>query len=142
MFADHPLVGVGLGSFSKVASASYASLLPEGGGYTTESHTAIVTVLAELGVVGAALLAWLALATYRAYRRASRSSDSVRPYAAACFVALVAVVGSAQAEGNMLESPLLWTLLGMLVAVSGPVAARATRDRLTVRSPRASGGPA
>ena len=56
MFADHPIFGIGFGAFSQaLAGGAYAGLVPPGVA-TTASHTSLVTIVAETGVVGLALV--------------------------------------------------------------------------------------
>src|SRR2546429_7016092 len=55
MFADHPLVGVGFGGYQNAMLTTYRSSLPQGY-IDSVSHTSLVTVLAEQGVLGALLL--------------------------------------------------------------------------------------
>ena len=65
MFRDHPLFGVGLGGFQKsflTHYISYKTAIPYVKGVTL-SHTTILTIAAELGLVGLAALAlvWVAV---------------------------------------------------------------------------------
>ncbi|WP_407314656.1 O-antigen ligase family protein [Desulfosporosinus sp. SB140] len=70
MFRDHPLFGVGLGGFQKsflTNYLSYKTAIPYVQGVTL-SHTTILTIAAELGIVGLAALAWVWVAIFRALK--------------------------------------------------------------------------
>lgn len=102
-----PAVGVGTGGFA----ASYAeTLTADERRHATVfvSHTAPVTVLAELGLVGIGLLAWLAAAAWRVL------SDRRRPGAwtrAVIGAMLAGVVVHSLLTGALLEDPIVWALL-------------------------------
>ncbi|KLU66904.1 O-antigen ligase [Desulfosporosinus acididurans] len=67
MFHDHPLFGVGLGGFQKsflTNYPSYKTVIPYVQGVTL-SHTTILTIAAELGIVGLTALALVWLAIFR-----------------------------------------------------------------------------
>ena len=120
MYKDHPVLGVGFGSFGKVAFEGYREFLPYGGRRAPLflSHTALVTVMAELGTVGLALTFWIFGAAYKSFKQILIAGEEPRKtYALACFVALVLIVLSAQSEGRMFEEPILWVFLGMLIAL-------------------------
>ena len=118
IFQDHMLVGAGLGSFQTVALSEYADLLPFGGTYATLSHSALVTVMAELGIVGLVVTALVFGSVFRSFSAVLHTGSSeTRWYALGCFAGIVLVVISAQAEGRMFEDPLLWVLMGLLVGL-------------------------
>ncbi|KJS78904.1 MAG: polymerase [Desulfosporosinus sp. BICA1-9] len=67
MFTDHPVVGVGLGGFQKMFLTQYLYLktvIPDVEGATL-SHTTLLTIAAELGLIGLAALTWVWLALMR-----------------------------------------------------------------------------
>jgi O-antigen ligase len=53
MWIDSIFFGHGFGNFSSVAVERYSEYLPYQGNYVTHSHTYLMTVLAELGLIGA-----------------------------------------------------------------------------------------
>lgn len=129
MFKEHPAFGIGLGSFGKVASEDYREFLPYGGEAANLSHTALVTVTAELGIVGLALTLWIFGATYKSFKATlTAGKEPHKTYALTCFVAIPIIVLSAQSEGRMFEEPILWVFLGMLIAL----------ERLTLRESMSS----
>lgn len=118
MFRDHPALGVGFGSFIKVAEEHYREFLPYGGLHVSASHTSLVTVMAELGTVGLALTLWIFGAAYKSFKQILRAGKEPHTtYALTCFVAIPLIVLSAQSEGRMFEEPILWVFLGMLIAL-------------------------
>jgi O-antigen ligase len=113
-----PVVGVGTGGFA----VRYAeTLTPDERRHATVfvSHTAPVTVLAELGIVGAAFFAWLIAATLRVFsdRRAPRAWTR-----AVMGAILAAVFTHSLLTGSLMEDPIVWALLaaGCAVATVGP----------------------
>jgi putative inorganic carbon (hco3(-)) transporter len=118
IYSDHPILGVGLGGFETIALRDYSGFLPQHGRYVTLSHTALVTVMAELGTVGLILTLWIFIAVFISFRRIrNRNSGLVGSFALSCFVAIIFVVLSAQSEGRMFEEPILWIFMGMLIAL-------------------------
>ncbi len=112
MFANHPLTGVGLGGFQHAMLTTYRSFLPAG--YTDSvSHTSLVTVLAEQGIIGFGLivlflvvLAWEALAARR--RDDPWSFWSILPA-----TLIIPIFLYSQFEARFIQEPYLWVALGM-----------------------------
>lgn len=122
MFLAHPVAGVGFGSFGSVALTDFRAYLPYHARYVYLSHTALVTVLAELGTVGMALTFWIFGAVYKAFRNIRASGlEPYSTYALGLLVAIICIVLSGQSEGRMFEEPILWVFMGMLVALDRPV---------------------
>jgi O-antigen ligase len=118
MYRDHKALGVGFGAFEDVALREYREFLPYGGRHITLSHTALVTVLAELGTLGMLLTLGIFVAAFLSFRTVWRLQKV--PHASlalSCFVAIVVIVLSAQSEGRMFEEPMLWVFMGMLIAI-------------------------
>lgn len=109
--ADHPLLGVGAGGFSR----EYARRLgiPGRDPKRVASHTTPVTVAAEEGVVGLALFGWLLaaalLATLRGLGRGFTSRVSL-----ATGVVLVAIAVHSLFYSAFFEDPMTWALLGLV----------------------------
>jgi len=116
VFADHPLVGVGVGSQPLAAqnkSASSVSLKKD------TSHTTPLTVAAELGILGiAAYLAWLAGA-FVTLRRAWKRDPTIGLSLAAVFAVLF--VHSLSYSG-FFEDPITWGSLALAAACLPPAA--------------------
>jgi hypothetical protein len=108
---DHPLVGVGAGGFSH----EYARRLgiPGKDPKRVASHTMPVTVAAEGGIVGLALLGWLLtaafLSTLMGLGRGFTSRVSL-----ATGVVLAAIAVHSLFYAAFFEDPMTWALLGLV----------------------------
>ncbi|MCC6383127.1 MAG: O-antigen ligase family protein, partial [Dehalococcoidia bacterium] len=140
MWKDSPLVGVGSGNYQHALVTSYLHLIPTWA-RTTLSHTSFVSILAELGVVGAAIFLFVAfrvgLTVVLAYFRTKVVYN--RLMTGWLGAGLLGIVFHSQSEGRLLDEPYLWLLLAILVAfetgaafTARPPAARA-RARGRVR---------
>ncbi|MCG1024843.1 O-antigen ligase family protein [Dehalobacter sp.] len=126
IFKDHPLIGTGLGTFETVFKQGYFDLMNIPGG-ATRSHTTILTIASELGVVGltvltaiwAAILIRLArlfslghdyLGMFRDYKNEYFAGTGYVLWAATVFI-------SSQAEGRFFEDPIFWLSCAMLVVL-------------------------
>lgn len=122
MFTDHPIVGVGLGGFQKMFLTHYLSFktaIPDAEGATL-SHTTLLTIAAELGLIGLAALAWLWLALVRVLRRlrkAGLDQDGFEPYlpGVGYFLWITTVFISSQAEARFFEDPIIWISMAMML---------------------------
>jgi hypothetical protein len=103
----HPLVGAGLGGFARAAVAGTAHPYRLKG---AASHTTPVTVIAELGPLGAAAYAWLLGALVRTGVRARRAPGLSRTLLAA----LVAIFASSLFYDSFFEDPTMWILAALL----------------------------
>ena len=123
MFTDNPLMGVGAGHFQDALVSSYIHILPEWARGTTLSHTSIVTVMAELGLLGLAMLGFvcvrLALTLRSLFRRVpGRFNRLMVGWLAASFIG---IFFHSQSEGRLLEEPFLWVLIAITIALeTGP----------------------
>jgi O-antigen ligase len=112
---DHPIVGTGVGGFSREYQRRLG--IPGRDPKRVASHTTPVTVAAEGGIVGLALLAWLAaaafLATLRGLGRGFTSRVSL-----ATGVVLVAIAVHSLFYAAFFEDPMTWALLGLVGLVS------------------------
>jgi O-antigen ligase len=112
MFVEHPLTGVGFGGFQHAMLTDYKSFLPKG--YTDSvSHTALITVLAEQGLLGVLLflaflvaLAWEALA-------ARRRPDRWAFWSTLAATLVIPIFLYSQFEARFLQEPYLWLALGL-----------------------------
>ena len=128
MFTDHPFFGVGLGGFQEAFLTHYISLktaIPDAEGATL-SHTTILTIAAELGLMGLAALAWVWVALVRVLRRlrqAGLDRDGFERYipGVGYFLWIVTVFVSSQAEGRFFEDPMIWISMGMMFCLLGKV---------------------
>jgi O-antigen ligase len=115
----HPLIGVGTGGFVE----GYARELGHGK-KGRASHDAPITVAAENGVPGLALLGWLlAAALWMPFRR-NRGSTATDRARLVFGLALLAIVVHSLFYSALLEDPLFWAAIALsAVALREPVAA-------------------
>jgi O-antigen ligase len=115
MFEDHPISGVGYGAYQHSLLTTYRSFLPHG--YTDSvSHTAVVTVMAEQGIIGAALLAAFLLLLAREAWLARSRADDWAVWATIAAAMVVPIFMYSQFEARFLQEPYLWLALGMFYA--------------------------
>jgi O-antigen ligase len=120
---DHPVVGVGTGSFKR-AYAERTGLRGEEP-KKAASHSTPVTVVAETGVLGLVLLSWLGLASlWPAFRARGRTGAGRVALVAALTLGAIAV--HSLFYNALFEDPTTWALMG-LVAVA--LAARSREER-------------
>lgn len=120
MVRDHPVTGIGVGAFGVAFTTIYPYFNPYSTFYVSLSHTAVLTVLAETGLVGFTVLYFLFGKTLQRGWDISRTLNHERlRFLSACIVAgVIAIFVSAQGEGRLYEEPLLWILWAMLVSIS------------------------
>jgi len=107
----HPLVGVGAGGFK----LSYASITGLKGKEpkAAASHDTPITVAAETGLPGLALLVWLVVAGLVLAFRRNPVADATGRARAALGLALVAIVVHSLFYDSLLEDPLFWGALAL-----------------------------
>lgn len=114
MFLEHPFSGVGLGNFQWAIEQPYSYILPYIG-VVSRSHTTLVTVAAEMGILGIlAMLLFLAAFLIKNFR----TSGKTRNYMLAANAAVLVIWLSSQGEGRFFEDPLLWAFWGLSLAVA------------------------
>ena len=108
LFLHHPLLGVGTGSFA----AAYAR---ETGRPTklAASHDAPITVAAETGLPGIALLGWLLVLVFSLPFRANRGETATGRARLGLGLGLVAIVVHSLFYNALLEDPLFWGLIAL-----------------------------
>lgn len=118
-FRARPLAGVGVGGQPEASAEESGRGSPS----RNASHTTPLTVLAELGVVGFALYAWLLGAATWALRLVGRRD---RTLAAGLTAVLGILVVHSLLYAGFFEDPVTWGVLGLAAAVlaSPPPAAR------------------
>jgi len=112
--ADHPLLGVGTGGFKR----AYADRTGLQGRDPKKaaSHSTPVTVAAETGIPGLALLAWLGFASLgSAFRPQGRSTAGA---ALAAGLTLGAIAVHSLFYNAFFEDPTTWGLLGLIAFVA------------------------
>lgn len=120
MFKDHPLAGVGAGSYQQAFVDDYIGFKnPKIKANVTISHTSVVTIAAELGIAGLAATAFLAC---RWLSLALRTARAARGPLRATVLGLLAVTAvvllSSQTEGRLFEDPYLWLAMGLVEAAA------------------------
>lgn len=119
MFLDNPLMGVGTGNFQNQLITNYKNLIPYWGFDVSLSHTSVITIAAENGLLG---LAALGFAIARITSAVARTYFATRDRFTRLFtgwlgVGLLAIFLESQSEGRLLDEPYLYLLLSILVAV-------------------------
>ena len=122
MFLDNPLYGLGLDSFRTAMEGPYNSFVWQGH-RDLLSHTSLMTLLAELGAIGMAVLAFLlyrwAKTCWNVYRAADKADRADKALIAGLAASLLVIFLSSQAEGRLFEDAYLWLFLGLTVAIAG-----------------------
>lgn len=132
-----PVTGVGLGAFAK----EYRDSLPRSTVVRTRvfiSHTAPVTVLAELGVVGFGLFVLLLLsATWVLWRASRRTGGSAGLAQWTVLAILIGIFVHSLLYSALFEDPYVWALaaVGVALGVAKPVAVPATTQSMPVVAP-------
>ena len=112
MFVDHPVSGVGLGGFQHAMLTAYKSFLPPG--YTDSvSHTSLVTLLAEQGLIGVLLFTAFLLALAWEALGARRRPDRWAFWSTLPATLVIPIFLYSQFEGRFLQEPYLWLALGL-----------------------------
>jgi O-Antigen ligase len=115
-FEERPFVGVGVGGQPRASS----EIAGKGSPSRNASHTTPLTILAELGVVGFALYAWLLAATAWALVLVSRRD---RAYGVGLAATLLALVVHSLLYAGFFEDPLTWGVIGLAAAALAGVRA-------------------
>ncbi len=118
IWAAHPVVGGGLGSFA----TDYSARLNAGELRKTRvviSHNAPVTILSEGGAIGFGLFAWLGvLAVIIGMRGARDRDDDVGVPATMMLAGIVGIVVHALLYSALIEDPYTWVLAAGLVVLA------------------------
>jgi O-antigen ligase len=133
MFVDHPVTGVGAGGYQKAFDDDYYSYKdPTIKANVTISHTSVVTIMAELGLIGLAAVAFVTV-RWTAYLRdlLGRAPVDLKAVLIGMTMLSVIIFLSSQTEGRFLEDPYLWFAGGIVVAVEAIVRGRPEPDSET-----------
>lgn len=141
MFVHNPIVGVGSGNYQHSLVTTYLYLVPDWA-RTTLSHTSLISLVAELGLMGLALFLFVALRIMITLVRTYFATDV--PYNRLMIgwlaSSLIGILLVSQSEGRLFDEPYLWVLFAITIAVeTSPKLAGRKRDDLT---PGAVGAPA
>jgi O-antigen ligase len=106
----HPLIGVGTGGFVEAYHKQQHAAKKD-----SASHDAPITVAAELGVPGLALLVWLLAVALALPFRGNRGTTATERARLAFGLALTAIVVHSLFYDALFEDPLFWALLALSV---------------------------
>ena len=112
MFVDHPIFGIGFGGFSDALKGAYSGLVPPGVD-TTASHTTLITILAETGLVGMAIVLVAGFSFARSAVRARVRGPIERTLGLAPVIGLLVILLASQFSSRLFEEPYLWLFLGL-----------------------------
>jgi len=113
MFIENPWNGVGLGNFQWAIEQPYHYLVPWSDA-VTRSHTSLVTVAAEMGILGiVSMFAFLLIIAGMNLRVLNR----MNVYAQAVTISVFVVWLSSQGEGRFFEDPMVWAFWGLSLAI-------------------------
>jgi O-antigen ligase len=130
MAADHPIFGVGFGGYQHAILTTYRRFLPPA--YTDSvSHTSMVTVLAEQGIIGALLMLAFLVQLAREALAARARRDAWSLWVTVPAVVVIPIFMYSQFEGRFFQEPYLWLALGMFYSalMLATRQAQATHDR-------------
>ena len=134
MFKDNPIYGVGSGNYQHALLLSYINLIPDWA-RTTLSHTSLISILAEQGILGAAMFGFvgLRLAIVMTRKFLFAADPFVRLITGWLGVSFIGIVLHSQSEGRLIDEPYLWLLLGVFVALETVPAFASERDLAELR---------
>lgn len=112
MFIDHPIFGIGFGTFSQALQGPYSGLVPPGIDITA-SHTTLITILAETGLVGLAIVLVAGFSFARSAVQARLRGPVERTLALAPVIGILVIVLASQFSSRLFEEPYLWLFLGL-----------------------------
>jgi O-antigen ligase len=145
MFLDNPLIGVGSGNYQHALIVTYRYLIPSWAEVTL-SHTSIISILAETGLLG--LLAFLfvsvrvGVGVVRTYYATKNHYN--RLITGWLGVSLLGIVFHSQSEGRLFDEPYIYLLLAILVAIetgaafadrAAPVSVSSSTEPVAAREP-------
>ncbi len=109
-FKERPIAGVGIGGQPHASS----EIVRKGSPSRNASHTTPLTILAEFGVIGFALYAWLLAAAAWALLKVARHD---RAFGVGLAAVLLTLVVHSFLYAGFFEDPLTWGVLGLAAAV-------------------------
>ena len=113
MGLDHPVFGVGFGGYQHALLTTYNRFLPAI--YTDSvSHTSIVTVFAEQGVIGLLLVIAFLVQLAREALAARNGQNAWSLWTTVPATLVIPIFLYSQFEGRFLQEPYLWLALGMI----------------------------
>ncbi|SHH29750.1 O-antigen ligase family protein [Desulfosporosinus lacus] len=113
MFIENPLTGVGLGNFQWAIEQPYHYLVPWSDA-VTRSHTSLITVAAEMGILGLVSMFVFLIIIASMNLRVLNQMNS---FAQAILISIFVVWLSSQGEGRFFEDPMVWAFWGLSLAI-------------------------
>lgn len=118
MFIGSPIYGVGAGGFQTVMIDKYLHFLPWGINSATLSHTYIVTILAEQGIIGIVIFCIFLFLVFKQFKTNFQVKDNLfKGLSLITLASIIVIFIGAQAEGRFFEEPMLWLFLGLSVSL-------------------------
>jgi len=117
IWRKEPVAGSGVGSFqTRFTQTETAYQIAHK--KVSISHNTPITVLAELGVIGAALFIWLCVAVWWVIARSSRRVSGAGGWIEWSLLAIITgIFVHSQLYADLFEDPLLWAALGAALAI-------------------------
>ncbi len=129
-FVDHPIVGIGTGSFANVARRQ---VCPGPGCLDKYPHNVLLETAVELGIVGALLMLAVLFFAAQALLRAWRLPGVERDYATIAFALFVSGVTTASLTGDLTSDGSIWFTgglgVGLLLAARSRAAGQPDQSR-------------
>jgi O-antigen ligase len=127
IWQDNPIFGTGLGTFQTVFLRDYVYLRTVSDG-ATKSHTTLLTIASELGIMGIIALLLLMGAMirtlyllyvdgHRGYMGMFNNYSNTYYVGMGYVLWLAAIFISSQSEGRLFEDPILWLAFAMMVVL-------------------------
>lgn len=120
MFLQSPIIGLGYRSFPILYDYFRQPLIPYGLLYIKESHTLIVTLLAELGIVGFSIvLMWFRRFFIDCFRLINEQNDSfIKSIVIGCFAVFVSLNFCFLFYGNLFPHfNFIWLIFGIVYSI-------------------------
>jgi len=135
MFIRSPIYGVGAGGFQHIMIERYLNLLPWGIHGATISHTYLITVLAELGIIGLFIFCLFLLFVYQQFRSNYKTPDpTLKAFSLITLAAILTIFIGAQAEGRFFEEPMLWLFLGLHLSLKRMMRSKPSSPKNTIQA--------
>jgi putative inorganic carbon (hco3(-)) transporter len=116
IFKDRPLLGVGLGAFQRTFEEYYKyMMLPQF--WVTRSHTTLLTVASELGIIGLSSLMWIWICLFRAVSKLRSLTRETYILGVGFFLIVLSVFVSSQFEARFFEDPVIWLCMALLLVL-------------------------
>lgn len=129
MFVENPFIGVGSGNYQHALLVTYRYLIPDWA-TTTLSHTSVITVLAESGLVGLSAMIFVGFRIGIALVKTYKATFVIQTRLVVGWLAasMMGILLQSQSEGRLLDDPYLWVLLAIFVAIETRIVMQPDND--------------